>query len=97
MKIVALLVSAWIEIFGLGVALVMYPLVALLVSAWIEIQLRRRLDQARSVALLVSAWIEIRPKTNGYFLIFVALLVSAWIEISPTRPNNPEPTKSHSS
>ena len=55
---VALLVSAWIEIFSIFCTLYQF-IVALLVSAWIEINDLTPLILMYLVALLVSAWIEI--------------------------------------
>ncbi|ETI70718.1 hypothetical protein BAVI_00865 [Neobacillus vireti LMG 21834] len=57
--IVALLVSAWIEIRNM-VSIRVAEFVALLVSAWIEILRLIPTAAARSVALLVSAWIEMQ-------------------------------------
>ena len=56
---VALLVSAWIEIYPEDRALYNH-LVALLVSAWIEIDKSVEELAGVVVALLVSAWIEIQ-------------------------------------
>ena len=55
--LVALLVSAWIEIFKLQNA-ELGENVALLVSAWIEIVQEGVSQISQLVALLVSAWIE---------------------------------------
>ena len=55
---VALLVSAWIEIIYLRHCKLKGK-VALLVSAWIEITAATKASQYYLVALLVSAWIEI--------------------------------------
>ena len=84
LELVALLVSAWIEItrtiewLGNGN-------VALLVSAWIEIAIIRCKAMLLIVALLVSAWIEIWTGSVTSLEIDVALLVSAWIEIEHLR------------
>ena len=56
--IVALLVSAWIEILN-GFETRVNTCVALLVSAWIEIKQIKDKSFNEYVALLVSAWIEI--------------------------------------
>ncbi len=65
---VALLVSAWIEIWMIGMQQERNT-VALLVSAWIEI-IHKRSDRIGSaVALLVSAWIEI----ENHFAVKIAL------------------------
>ena len=56
---VALLVSAWIEMMDIQVWIILSMKVALLVSAWIEITAATKASQYYLVALLVSAWIEI--------------------------------------
>ena len=56
--LVALFVSAWIEIVVQNVILKMLK-VALFVSAWIEILLNSLFSLTTAVALFVSAWIEI--------------------------------------
>ena len=78
--IVALHVSAWIEIIRFY-NLDTFVNVALHVSAWIEILPLASQMGCYTVALHVSAWIEILPdKINGLNPL-VALHVSAWIEI----------------
>ena len=79
--LVALLVSAWIEI-SQQISNAVFPRVALLVSAWIEIlhKLFLRLYQARSH----SSWVrglKFCCLVDELWLVWVALLVSAWIEI----------------
>jgi len=61
--LVALLVSAWIEICVFKVN-DYHNKVALLVSAWIEICVFKVNDYHNKVALLVSAWIEIGFKND---------------------------------
>ena len=56
-KLVALLVSAWIEISNDADGHLLH-IVALLVSAWIEICFGSYPLRPTLVALLVSAWIE---------------------------------------
>ena len=56
--LVALLVSAWIEI-STSTCAITDTIVALLVSAWIEINGTMIIGGYDGVALLVSAWIEI--------------------------------------
>ena len=66
---VALLVSAWIEIF-FYYQLLRQLQVALLVSAWIEIFYQDNFGIEPPVALLVSAWIEITCSwLNGFYLL----------------------------
>ena len=66
--IVALLVSAWIEINIVAHEMTEHW-VALLVSAWIEISSLVRSSTFTQVALLVSAWIEIKELGIDYHLV----------------------------
>ena len=65
--VVALLVSAWIEILTLPIDLPLTT-VALLVSAWIEIVAFLIKWVLQAVALLVSAWIEMSKVTAITFM-----------------------------
>ena len=56
---VALFVSAWIEIEEKGMDTYKKMQVALFVSAWIEIFKKALIEHDATVALFVSAWIEI--------------------------------------
>ena len=66
--IVALLVSAWIEIVNLRYA-ICAGCVALLVSAWIEMYIHNDTAFNQNVALLVSAWIEIKEESENENLV----------------------------
>ena len=80
--LVALFVSAWIEII-IEYCLTNSINVALFVSAWIEIIKAKNYKKHLPVALFVSAWIEIcETESQKNILIDVALFVSAWIEIN---------------
>ena len=94
--VVALLVSAWIEISMKRSSHTLLAAVALLVSAWIEMLQVKRGQSVVLVALLVSAWIEIQVPSPLLSSLSVALLVSAWIEIAGKPRGACIPEKSHS-